>query len=468
METILVIGAGLVGSVLSMFLAKRGYRVEVYERGPDLRRASLSSGRSINLTLCDRGLRVLDILGVGTAVRDVSVPAYGRLIHDDRGELTFQPYGNSGEAIYSIARSDLNSTLLEYAESNFDITFHFNRKCVAIDLASATVEFEEPATVARTRIKADRIMGADGAYSVVRKQMQKSQRLNYFQEYWHQGYKELRVPAQLNHGWATEKNVLHIWPRGHYMLIGFPNTDGSFTCSLHIPFEGDLSFNSIKTQEDLLRFFCDAFPDVISHMPDLVKDYFANPPNSMVTIKCSPWSYQDKAVLVGDACHSIYPSYGQGANAGFEDCAFLYECLESHPSDWKAVFAEYQRLRKPNTDAIADLCVEHFVELRDLVGDPRFLLRKEVERKINQLYPEKYKDLYSMITFTCMPYIEALRIDREQRAIVDRIMSVEGIEQKIFSAEVDRLIEELMASRQSQFDWLEDKSDSTAAISTVR
>jgi kynurenine 3-monooxygenase len=446
MSETIVVGGGLVGSLLSMFLSRRGHRVAVYDRMPDIRKSSPNSGRSINLTLCERGLKVLDCIGVGDAVRTLAVPVYGRLIHDVRGGLTFQPYGNRREAIYSIARADLNRVLLDYAEREFGIGFHFDERCRAVDLDSPSIETEHTATGRIATRKVERIFASDGAYSAVRMHMQKKIRLNLSQQYWEQGYKELSAPNGARGGWMDEKNVIHIWPRGSYMLIGFPNVDGSFTCSLHLPFEGPLSFDSIRDERALLDFFEAAFPDALAYMPRLTGEFFTHPVNTMVTIKCSPWSYRGKVSLIGDAAHSIFPSYGQGANAGFEDCAVLDECIGRHGDDWATLLREFEERRRPNTNAIADLCVEHFVELRDLVGTPDFLLRKEVERKLNEAYPEKYKDLYSMITFTCMPYTEALRIDREQRAIVERVMSVEGVGLKLGSFEVERLIDSLMAA----------------------
>jgi kynurenine 3-monooxygenase len=446
MTDTIVVGSGLVGTLLSVFLARRGRGVRVFDRMPDIRKADLNSGRSINLTLCERGLRVLDSVGVGDAVRAVSVPVYGRLIHDPTGELTYQPYGNNGEAIYSISRGVLNKLLLDFAEEKFGVRFNFDEKCVAVDLGAPAVEMRNTRTGTTGRHAASLLFGADGAYSAVRMQMQRRMRLNYSQQYWHQGYKELAAPPS-DKGWAAEKNVIHIWPRHSYMLIGFPNTDGSFTCSLHIPFEGPLSFASIRAEDDLLRLFRDSLPDALPFLPRLAEDFFEHPANSMVTVKCSPWSYRDRVVLVGDAAHSIYPSYGQGANAGFEDCVALDECLSQGDENRAAAFGEYEARRRPNTDAIADLCVEHFVELRDLVGDPGFLLRKEVERKLNLRHPDKYRDLYSMITFTCMPYTEALRADREQRALVDRILGVEGIRHRLDSEEAARLFDELLTAR---------------------
>jgi kynurenine 3-monooxygenase len=448
MPKTIILGAGLVGSVLASFLAREGCEVEVFERMPDPRRVIGNAGRSINLTLCKRGLDVLDAIGAGDEVRAISVPVHGRMIHDIHGGLTFQPYGNHREAIYSIGRRDLNRTLLQFAERAFSVPFHFNKKCMEVDLASPSLEIKNLMSGEVTRKKAEWIFGADGVHSPVRCQMQKKMRFNFWLQYWEQGYKEMPVPPS-NADWTSEKNAIHIWPRGNYMLIGFPNTDQSFTCSLHLPFEGPHSFESIKTEEDLRKLFRESFPDVVDFMPGLVENFLKNPTNPMVTIKCSPWSYEGKVAILGDAAHSIYPSYGQGANAGFEDCAVLCQCMKEQPANPTALLRDFEDRRRPNTDAIADLCVEHFKELRDLVGTPRFLLRKQIERKINDLYPAEYQDLYSMISFTSMLYTEALQIDREQRAIVDQLMEVAGIDTKLDSHEVARLIEDLMTKRLS-------------------
>ena len=443
-ERIVIVGAGLVGSVMAVCLADRGFAVDVYERSPDIRRSNLDAGKSINITLCERGLKALDAVGAGDALRRIAVPAYGRLIHAEDGELTFQPYGNNREAIYSVSRNELNRVLLGFAESRPGIRFFFEQKCIGIGLATNTVELKNTRTSEVSRQTAGRIIGADGAYSAVRTHLQRGRRFNYSQQFWHQGYKELVVPAQADAGWTSEKNVLHIWPRGDYMLIGFPNTDGSFTCALHLPFEGELSFASLKTEADLLSFFERSFPDVMTSMSNLVEDFFTHPPGLMVTIKCAPWSFEDKALLIGDAAHAIYPSYGQGANAGFEDCVTLAACVDRYGDDWKSIFREYEQRRKPNTDAIADLCIEHFDELRALVGERRFLLRKQIERRINQLFPDKFQDLYSMITFTCLPYTEALRISRQQNLLTERLLNAEGIEEKLHDHQADRLIQEII------------------------
>lgn len=445
MERMVVVGTGLVGSLLAVYLARQGHQVDIYDRNPDMRATYNGSGRAINLTLCDRGFKALDAVGVGDAIRRISVPAYGRLVHGADGHLAYQPYGNNNEALYSILRSELSATLLDFAEQEPNIKFHFNEKCTALDLSPLTLEFQNQQTGRTTTQEADRVFGADGAFSAVRTFMQRMSRFNYSQEFLDQGYKELLVPSSIDAGWASEKNVLHMWPRGGYMLLGFPNTDGSFTCSLHMPFEGEPSFASLQTESDVVSFFEENFPDVVSHIPNLAESFIKHPANPMLCIRCSPWTFSGKVVLIGDAAHVLYPYYGQGANAGFEDCSVLIECIEKHGDAWPAILKEYETLRKPNMDAVADMCVQHYVEIRDSVGDPKFLLRKAVERRVNQMFPDKYTPLYTMIAFTCLPYVEALRKERKQSLLIDEIMKLDRIEEKLETHELDGEIARLMS-----------------------
>jgi kynurenine 3-monooxygenase len=446
MQRIIVAGAGLVGSLLAVYLAKKGYRVDVYDRNPDPRDASSDAraGKAFNLTLCDRGFKALDEVGVGNLIRSISVPAYGRFVHNEQGELAYQPYGNNAEALYSILRSDMSRAMVEFAAEQPNVEFHFDEKCVGLSLSPLEVEFKHMRTGAQRREKAYLLFGADGAFSGVRTHLQRFHRVSYAQEFLDQGYKELNVPATATAEWVSEKNVLHMWPRGRYMLLGFPNPDGSFTCSLHMPFEGSVSFASLQTESAVFDFFNEKFPDVVDHIPNLVEEFNRCAPNPMVTVKCSPWTLQGKVALIGDAAHVLYPYYGQGANAGFEDCAVLMECLEEFGDDWKTVFSEYEQLRKPNMDAISEMVVEHYVEIRDLLGDPKFLLRKALERKMNQLFPDRYLPLYSMIAFTTMPYVEALRIEREQRSMIDYLMNTPDIDQNWDSREVENIMTQLV------------------------
>lgn len=443
-EKILIIGAGLVGSLLSIYLARMGYAVAVYDKHSDLSAFSTTAGKSsLNLTLCERGLRVLDEVGVGDHVRRITTPVYGRMIHSAHGDMTFQHYGPNQQALYSILRGDLNKVLVDFAREHHPIEFYFDQKCLDLALATNTATFKHLPTGAVSTVTADRIFGADGAFSVVRSHLQRVDRFNYSQQYMEYGYRELTIPATERTGWLTDQNVIHFWPRVDYMLMGFANVDGSFTLSLHMPLQGEHSFETLRTKDDVLAFFAHSFPDVLPYVCNLSDELFTRTNNSLLTIRCSPWSFQDKVALIGDSAHAIVPYYGQGANAGFEDCAVLSRCIERFGNDWTTVFREYERLRRPNTDAIADLALRNFVELRALVAEPKFLLRKEIEHRVSTRYPDKYMTLYSMIAFSSMPYVEALRIDQIQRMFIDQIMTMPGIDQ-CSALEVDELIDDLI------------------------
>ncbi|WP_439881013.1 FAD-dependent oxidoreductase [Pontibacter sp. MBLB2868] len=422
-KNVAIMGAGLVGSLLSLYLAKRGHNVHLYERRPDLRKTTVDGGRSINLALSDRGWRALRGIGIEEEVRKVAIPMYGRMMHDEYGSLTYQPYGKEGQAIYSVSRGGLNIALMNLSEPNEDITYHFNRQALDVNLRTNEVQLRNTETNAVEIIEPDLLFGADGAFSVVRGAMQKTERFNYEQSYLEYGYKELTIPATADGGWALEKNALHIWPRGNYMMIALPNLDGSFTCTLFFPYEGERSFNAIKNDTDLLNFFLQVFPDAVPLMPDLAQDYFSNPIGSLVTVKCFPWSYEGKSLLIGDASHAVVPFYGQGMNAGFEDITVLDQMLDGFDGEnWEALFKAFERSRKPNADAIADLAVMNFIEMRDKVADPRFLLRKKIEAKISEQYPDKWIPLYSMVTFSDFPYSYALETGRQQDRIMKKVM----------------------------------------------
>jgi kynurenine 3-monooxygenase len=435
-QKIIVMGAGLGGTTMAVLLARRGHQVAVYEGRPDPRRLAVAAAPparavyrpSINITLCPRGLRTLDLIGAGDVVRKMAVPAYGRIVHTEGGLRSHQPYGSSNEALYSILREKLLMQLLSVAEPHGNITFHFNEKCTGVDLATATVELKNTVSGAVSHVSGDRLIAVDGAFSAVRWQMQRQNRFNLSQEYLDCGYREMTAPALSSRGWTGERNALHFWPRGRFMLMAAPNVDGSFTVTLYMPIEGSLSLESIRTEEDLFRLFEEFFPDALPELPNLTSEYFARPYNTLLTIRCSPWIYKDKVALLGDAAHAIVPFYGQGANACFDDCAVLDECIGRHGDDWGAALLEYQQIRKPNMDLMADLSIKNLAELQDHVGDPRFQLRKEIERRVHQRYPESFASLYWKVTFSSMSYVEALKKDREHRAIIDRIMSVKGIE----------------------------------------
>ncbi|NEP01032.1 MAG: FAD-dependent monooxygenase [Symploca sp. SIO2E9] len=443
MEHAIIVGAGLVGSLLSLYLARADFKVSIFERNSDPRQVNLQAGKSINITLCERGFQALDAVGVGNLVRELCIPLYGRIIHSKDGQCTYQPYGNNQEAIYTIGREDLSRVLLDFSQKYKNIDFYFQQKCIGIDLQTATLELQELNKGIITQVQGQRIFAADGAYSAIRQKMQRLKRFNYSQEYLEQGYREIIIPASTEGSWLLEKNAIHIWPRDNFMLIGFPNLDGSFSLSLHLPYVGKISHESIKTYENIQNLFETYFSDILPLVKSSLKDYCTKPIGDMITVKCFPWTYQDKAALIGDACHAIFPYYGQGANAGFEDCQILIKCMEKHPGDWQTIFQTYEKLRKQNMDVIAHLCSEHFRILRKLVGDPKFLLRNKIERKIQKMYPER-SSLYHNITFTCMPYAEALRIEQKNRFVIDKIMEIDDIEEKLDSPEIELLISKLV------------------------
>ena len=419
-----VMGGGLVGCLLSLYLAKQGYKVEVYERRPDLRSAELAAGRSINLALSDRGWRALETIGISEDIKKVAIPMYRRVMHDVQGNLSFQPYGQEGQAIYSVSRGGLNKALLDLAEAQPNVTLHFQQQVLEVELKTNEVTLLNNATRQEHTIQPDVLFAADGAFSMVRLSMQKTERFNYEQSYLDYGYKELTIPPAADGGWQLEKNALHIWPRGQYMMIALPNLDGTFTCTMFFPYDGEASFKALQTEEQVEAFFKKVFPDAAALMPELAQEFFENPVGSLVTIKCFPWSHEGKVVLLGDAAHAIVPFYGQGMNAGFEDCTILRGLLEEHGSDWETIFKTFQEVRKPNTDAIADLAVYNFIEMRDKVADPRFLLQKKIESKITAQYPDAWLPLYSMVTFSPdLPYAEALANGRRQEEIMRHLMT---------------------------------------------
>ncbi len=438
-KKVTLVGAGLVGSLLSIYLAKRGYQVDLFERRSDMRKADISAGKSINLALSDRGWRGLEGVGIAGEIRKIAIPMYGRAIHHRDGSSAYQPYGKNDQAIYSVSRAGINMKLMDLAERQANVNIHFNERCTQIDRAGNRTVFENSETRKQTSIPSDLIFGSDGAFAASRLSMQLSaDRFEYKQHYIEAGYKELNIPSGPNGSFLIEKNALHIWPRGNFMMIALPNFDGSFTCTLFFPFEGEKSFQALKTREDVHEFFKTEFPDALELMPTLAIDYFDNPTSSLVTVKCWPWTFDDKIALIGDAAHAIVPFFGQGMNCGFEDCVVLDKLIDKHQENWAHIFAEYQHLRKPDADAIADLAIANFVEMRDKTADPRFLLQKKIEARFNSKYPEKWIPLYSMVTYSPdIRYSEALKAGEKQEAIMQQIMQIPGIETKWDSQEVE-------------------------------
>jgi len=438
----IIIGAGLVGSLHAVYLANRGVKVEVYERRPDMRKTEMSAGRSINLAISHRGLKALDRVGLKEKVLEMVIPMPGRMVHDVEGSTNFQPYGKEGQHINSVSRGGLNALLMSEAEKA-GVKIHFNHRCVGMNLEAGEASFKNDLTGETSTILADHIYGTDGAFSEARHNLMMTERFDYSQTYLKHGYKELSIPAQEDGGFRLDKNALHIWPRGGYMLIALPNLDGSFTVTLFLSYQGKYAFENLNTEEDVLAFFNEVFPDVVPHMPTLVDDFFSNPTASLVTVRCFPWRYKDKVLIFGDASHAIVPFYGQGMVSGFEDCYVFDQLADAHWDNKEELFARFEESRKPDADAIADLALRNFIEMRDLVADPKFLLRKKIEKAINAKHPKKWIPLYSMVTFSELRYSEALARGKQQDKIMEEILSWEGIEENWENESVFEKIERL-------------------------
>jgi kynurenine 3-monooxygenase len=431
-QNITLIGAGLNGPLLAIGLVKRGFQVEIYERRPDMRRVRMSAGRSINLALSTRGIHALSQVGLWGEMRKIIIPMKGRMMHSAAAELTFQPYGkDESEVINSISRADLNIALMNAAEAQ-GVKIAFQQRCTGMDLKTGAVQLRNEQTGKTRTLESEIVIACDGSASAIRSEMLKLNRFNFSQQYLDYGYKELTIPASPSGTHVLETNALHIWPRGSYMLIALPNVDGTFACILFLPFDGPDSFIQLNTSTAVTEFFCARFPDALPWMPNLAENFFANPTGSMVTIKCAPWHVEGRALLLGDAAHAIVPFFGQGINCGFEDCMCLLDLIDRHGADWPRVFAEFEQARKINTDAIADLAVENFVEMRDRVADPRFLFRKKVELALEAKYPQLFLPKYAMVTFHRIPYETALKRgqiqDRMLTELCDPIERLEDLD----------------------------------------
>ncbi len=429
---ITVIGSGLTGPLLAISLMKRGFPVELHERRPDMRRVPISAGRSINLALSTRGIHALREASVFEQIQKIIIPMRGRMMHSAAGELTFMPYGkDETEVINAVSRADLNIALMNAAEA-CGVPIHFNQRCTGFDLRSGSVHLQNDETGAESTGSAEVVIATDGAGSAIRSEMLKLPRFNFSQQYLDYGYKELTIPAAADGSHVFETHALHIWPRGTFMLIALPNIDSTFGCILFLPFEGQTSFAALDTEAKVRAFFAAQFPDALELMPDLSENFFANPTGAMVTIKCSPWHVNGKALLLGDAAHAIVPFFGQGMNCAFEDCTYFLELLDRLGPNWPVLFSEFEGARKADTDAIADLAIENFVEMRDRVADPRFLFRKKVELELERKYPGTFVPKYAMVTFHRTPYsVAATRgaiQDRMLGELCDSVQRVEDID----------------------------------------
>ncbi len=441
-KNIAIIGSGLVGSLLAIYLRKLGHAITVFDRRPDIRNIEFS-GRSINLAMSNRGWNALREVGIESEIKKIAIPLYKRAMHVIGQEEYYQKYGKDGEAIWSISRGVLNRKMINLAEE-LGVKFRFEEKVWDVDLPEAKLFTGETEKGEWQEYQYEIIFGCDGAFSRVRHKMQRRSRFDYSQDFIDVGYKELTIPPNADGTHKLEKNSFHIWPRGEFMFIAMPNLDGSFTCTLFMPFEGDVSFENIKTEEEAKTFFKTYFPNVRKDIENLTKDFFKNPTSAMVTMKCYPWTYWDKIALVGDSAHAIVPFYGQGMNAGFEDIFVLNEMIKRYGDDWETIFQEYQKSRKPNADAIAELSYRNFVEMSSKTADPKFLLQKKIEKHFAAKHPEKWIPAYSRVTFSERPYSEALAVGDRQEKIMQEVMKIPSIELKWDSSEVEKMILDML------------------------
>lgn len=444
MKQATIIGAGLVGSLWAVYLSKAGYKVKIAERRKDMRKENISAGKSINLATSYRGWKALDEVGIGNEIRKIAIPMYGRTMHDEGGNTTYQPYGLKDQAIFSVSRGEINAKLMDIAEQ-YGAELFFNEDCTGADLNNGVVYLRNSETGKTSEIKSDVVFATDGAFSAVRyNAMQKLDKFDYSQKYIEDGYREILLPANNDGSYKLEKNTLHIWPRGRFMLIALPNFNGSFTCTLFMPFEGHKHcFNNLTSKTKVEGFFKSVFPDFFKLMPEVADAWEDHPLSSLAIIRCFPWTH-GKTALMGDAAHATVPFFGQGMNCGFEDCSVMYNLMKKHNEDWNKIFREYETVRKPNGDAVQDLSLLNYVVMRDRVADEDYLLQQKVERRMNELYPDKYFPMYSMVSFTDIEYHTALKKGQKQ----DEIIKEEIIKYKINSAssqeEIDRMIHQFL------------------------
>ncbi len=442
---ITILGAGLVGSLLAIYLARRGYQVDIYERRGDMRREPIAGGRSINLALSERGWRGLAGVGLDATVRRMALPMTARIVHQPDGSLSRQPYGHPDQAIYSISRAELNKLLMNQAEATGRVQIHFRHFCARVDLHRCRIQFSsgpddeqlldtQPFSV---------LIGADGAYSALRCALQFTDQFNLEQIYIDHNYKELHMPPSATGDWQLDPTGLHIWPRKNFMLIALPNPDKSFTCTLFLQAQGPESFATLTDKSRVADFFLHYFPDAYALMPNCVDDFFNHPTGTLMYVKCYPWSYQ-RTCLIGDAAHAIVPFFGQGMNCGFEDCTVLDRLLDEHPDDWENVFERFQQQRKKHTDAICTMALNNFVEMRDLVADPHFLHKKKIELMIAQRYPKDFVSPYQMVSFTHIPYADALEKGRRIDAVLEQLAALPDLDQQFENETVQQLIRSVL------------------------
>jgi len=438
-----LIGAGLTGPLLATYLAQRGHSVEIYECRPDMRKESISAGRSINLALSARGNHALKEVGLYDKIKLNTIPMKGRMIHDLDGSTHLQPYGQKeNEVIFSVSRAQLNMELMTWAEETGNVTIRFNHQLISADLEQNKLMFQLSDSLEEIELSFTRVIGCDGSASILRKSIVEKADVQYVKKPLGHGYKELTIPPLESGEFQIEPNALHIWPRGNYMLIALPNNDCSFTCTLFFPMAGATSFKTVKTEKDILDLFQSQFPDAIKLMSTLVEDFQSNPTGDLASVYCKPWHFGDKALLIGDAAHAVVPFFGQGMNASFQDCSALAQLMDQIEDDWPAIFNAFSSTQVKNGHAIADMAIENYLEMRDHVNDTEYKKRRNVELKLERMFPGRFIPRYSMVSFHQIPYSEVYQRGRKQFKIIDDVLKADPSGQSIDKAMVEKMLPE--------------------------
>ena len=436
-----MIGAGLAGPLLATYLAQRGYSVEIFERRPDMRKESISAGRSINLALSTRGNHALKEVGLYDKIKPNTIPMKGRMIHDLNGNTHLQPYGQKeNEVIFSVSRAHLNMELMTLAEKTGNVTIRFNHQLLSADLEQNKLLFQLFDSLEEIEWSFNRVIGCDGSASILRKSIVEKADIQYVKKPLGHGYKELTIPPMKSGEFQIEPNALHIWPRGNHMLIALPNNDCSFTSTLFFPIIGKTSFETVKTEKDILDLFQSQFPDVIKLMPNLVEDFQKNPTGDLASVYCKPWHFGDKALLIGDAAHAVVPFFGQGMNASFQDCSALAKLMDQNENDWKTIFNAFSSSQVENGHAIADMAIENYLEMRDHVNDPEYKKRRNVELKLELMFPGQFIPRYSMVSFHQIPYAEVYQRGEKQLKIIGDVLKADPSGQSIDKALVEKML----------------------------
>ena len=440
-EKFTLIGAGLTGPLLATYLAQRGYSVEVFERRPDMRKESISAGRSINLALSARGNHALKEVGLYDKIKAITIPMKGRMIHDLNGSTHLQPYGQKeNEVIFSVSRAQLNMELMTLAEETGNVNIQFNHHLLSADLDQNKLMFKSYDSLEEIELSFNRVIGCDGSASILRKSIVEKANAQYVKKPLGHGYKELTIPPRYSGKFQIEPNALHIWPRGNHMLIALPNNDYSFTCTLFFPMMGPTSFETVKTKKNILDLFQSQFPDVIKLMPNLVEDFQKNPTGDLASVYCKPWHLGGKALLIGDAAHAVVPFFGQGMNASFQDCSTLENLMGQNENDWETIFKDFSSTQVENGHAIANMAIENYLEMRDHVNDPEYKKRRNVELKLERMFPGQFIPRYSMVSFHKIPYAEVYQQGEKQFKIISDVLMADPSGLSIDKAMVEKML----------------------------